>query len=266
MKCDTFQSLISDYFDGLLDRKESSAFCTHALKCPDCRVLMDQVRQAIDQCKNTTSIETPVSLDAVLQSIPDEHAQIDCGSYQELITEFLDGFVPAPLYHRFEEHAEFCASCSELLTGVVYAVAACHGVHVYEEVDVPSELSANLIGIAVRRQKRLGGLLADKARAAAERLIPSPTGRSRRLAMGLSLAAFTFAFLLLGFSDDGTVNGIYRQARVKASAIYNRGSRAYSEKDRLVAELEGFKSDVRELWSTLGGTEAAPKNDQTTSE
>jgi hypothetical protein len=70
--------------------------------------------------------------------------------------------------------------------------------------------------------------------------------------MGLSLALLTMAFLLAGFSDDGSVGGIYRQVELRASELYSRG---HTEKERVVADLKEAKSDFGEVWGALGGSE-----------
>ena len=108
--------------------------------------------------------------------------------------------------------------------GVVYAVAACHSVHTFEEVEVEEPLVARLIGLMPARSPRLARRLADRFTGFAGRLIPQPTQSARwTFATAGSLAFATFAVLLFGFSDDGTVRGIYRQAHVKASELYTQG-------------------------------------------
>jgi len=262
MDCSKFEEKLSDFFDGLLPKRDASLFRTHALQCRRCRALMDDVKASIGACKRDDELEPPPLLETILTAIPVEHARLECGGFEELITEFLDGFVPAPAYHRFEEHANRCEECSALLTGVVYAVAACHSVHTFEEVEVPEALFASLVSIMPERKLSLARRLADGFGAVAERLIPRPSQAARwTFATGACLALATFGFLLFGFSDDGTVSGIYRQAHVKVSELYSQGNDLYAETDKVVARLERVGHGIGEFWDTLGGETKSDRND-----
>jgi predicted anti-sigma-YlaC factor YlaD len=264
MDCRKFESALSDYFDGLLAPQEATLFRSHSLQCRACRSLMDDVKTAINACHEQDEIDTPQLLETNLAAIPAEHQPLNCGGFQELVTEFLDGFVPAPTYHRFEKHAEDCTECSTLLTGVVYAVAACHLVHTFEEVDVAEPMLARLIEIMPERRPRLVRRFADRFATLAGQLIPRPTQSARwTFATAASLSFATFALLLFGFSDDGTVGGIYRQAHVKISELYTQGADVYTQTDKVVARLERVGMGIGELWDTLGGetkAEESPSN------
>ena len=254
MDCNRFESALSDYFDGSLVPADTTLFRAHALQCRACRSLMDDVKAAINACQQQDEFDPPLPLEATLAAIPSEHGALRCDGFEELITEFLDGFVPAPTYHRFEEHAEKCDECSTLLTGVVYAVAACHSVHTFEEVEVAEPLTARLIAMMPERTPGLAQRFADRFAALAGRLIPHPTQSTRwTFATAASLAFATFALLLFGFSDDGTVTGIYRQAHVKVSELYTHSADVYTQTDKLVARLERVGLGIGELWDTLGG-------------
>ena len=266
MNCSRFEEKLSDYFDGLLEPPDASLFREHALQCRDCRALMDDVKAGIGACKQQDDLEPSALLEAMLEEIPAEHAALSCAGFEYLITEFLDGFVPAPEYHRFEEHANQCDECSALLTEVVYAVAACHSVHIFEEVEVPEALAQALVRIVPARKPRFARRAADRFASLAERLIPRPTQAARwTFATAASLALATFAVLLFGFSDDGTVRGIYRQANVKASELYTQGSDLYTQTDKVVARLERVGHGIGEFWDTLGGetkSDRGVSNDQ----
>ncbi|HEY3136038.1 MAG TPA: zf-HC2 domain-containing protein [Blastocatellia bacterium] len=254
MDCSRFEQSISDYFDGSLGPPEASQFREHALKCRDCRALMDEVKSALRACNLQDELDPSPILESALLAIPAQRAPLTCNGFEELVTEFLDGFVPAPAYHRFEEHAQQCDECSALLTGVVYAVAACHSVHTFEEVEAPETLIGSLIAIMPERKPSLARRAADRFTALAGSLIPRPTQSARwTFATAVSLAFATFALLLFGFSDDGTVSGIYRQAHVRASELYTQGHDVYAKSDKVVARLESVSRGIGEFWDTLGG-------------
>jgi anti-sigma factor RsiW len=261
MDCQRFEEKLSDYFDGSLDPEIASLFRAHALQCRECRALMDDLKNVIRTCKQQDDLEPPLSLDISLSAIPAEHAATDCSRFEELITEFLDGFVPAPTYHWFEEHAEKCDRCSTLLNGVVHAVAACHSVHSFEEVEIPELLMSGLIGIMPERRPSITRLVASRFASLVEFLIPRPSQNAKwTFATAASLAFATFAFLLFGFSDDGTVAGIYRQAHVRASELYTQGTDIYNETDKVVARLERVGLGIGEFWDTLGGENKSERN------
>jgi anti-sigma factor RsiW len=258
MNCNIFEEKLSDYFDGILAAKDASLFRAHALQCRACRSLMDEVKGSIKICGEQEKLDTPPMLETALMAISREHAVLDCGGFETVITEFLDGFVPAPAYHRFEEHAEGCARCSLLLTDVVYAVAACHSVHTFEEVEMPPSLVANLLAVVPARRTPFARRVAGRLGAVADFLIPNPARTARwTLATSITLAVAMLAFLFLGFSDDGTVAGIYRQAHVKASELYSQSTDVYVQTDKAVARLETVGYRIGELWDTLGGEAAS---------
>ena len=257
MNCSTFEAQISDFVDGVLAPNEAIIFREHILQCRSCRSLLDEIRGAIEDCKSTIEIEATGPLQNALLDIPAIHAALDCAGFQDLITEFLDGFVPASVYHRFEEHAAQCSECSELLTGVVYAVAAAHSVHTYEEIELPSSLIETLIEIAAQRKPGIRVRMAARIRLVAAQMIPRASVRRRwTFATGAALALATFMLLLFGFSDDGSVAGIYRKANLKVAELYSDGADVYAEKDRMAARIEKVGLGIGELWDSLGGDEA----------
>ncbi len=261
MDCKRFEDGISDYFDGLLEPADTSLFRAHALQCRACRSLMDDVKAAINACQEQHEVEPSLLLERSLEEIPAEHRGLDCLGFEELVTEFLDGFVPAPTYHRFEEHAQQCDPCSSILTDVVYAVAACHSVHTFEEVDVPEPLQTRLFALMPEPQPTFARQVAAGFAAIARIILPRPTQSALwTFATAASLAFATFAFLLFGFSDDGTVAGIYRQAHVKVSELYTQGTDVYTQTDKLVARLERVGLGIGEFWDTLGGDNESKAN------
>lgn len=265
MDCRKFEDSITDYLDGSLESPIARLFLAHSLQCRACRSLLDEVKSTLHDCKEPQEVETPSRLEAALCTIAGDNAEFGCRSFEEIITEFLDGFVPAATYHRFEAHAEVCGKCSSLLTDVVYAVAACHSVHTYEEVETPETLLGNLVSIMPGSPRHLKNRFAERMTVFVNALIPRATHDRRwTFATAASLAFATFAFLLFGFSDDRTVAGIYRQAHVKFAELYSQGTDIYSRKDELAASFERVGKDIGEIWDTLGGeTESSNKRIRT---
>ena len=263
MDCSKFELVLSDYLDGALSRPEAGLFREHSLQCRTCRGLMDDVKSAISDCKHQESLESSPALESALFIIPAQHTPLDCRGWEEIVTEFLDGFVPAAIYHRFEEHATACVACSGLLTDVVYAVAACHSVHTYEEYDVAETLTERLLSVMPETRKSWARKLADRVSAVAALLIPRRTqAASWSFATASILAFASIALLVFDSSGDLSVKGIYRQARVKAAEIYSRSSDIYARKDEVVGRLQEVRSDIDEIWETMGGNDSRPESEK----
>ncbi|HKP12680.1 MAG TPA: anti-sigma factor [Blastocatellia bacterium] len=258
MQCSRFEEQLSDYLDGTLAKGGGAEFREHALQCRACRALMDEVKGALNHCRQGDTVDVPVMLESSLLTIAEQHRAFDCAAFEEIITEFLDGFVPAATYHQFEEHAAGCAGCSDLLTNVVFAVAACHSVHTYEEVELPAPLLDKLISLGPSVAVAHGRRLAATVSAWAARLLPRATAAPRwSMATAASIALASFMFLLYGFSDDRTVAGIYRQAQNKFAQIYTRSADLYAQKEALAAHIERVGMGLDEIWDGLGGERPA---------
>lgn len=267
MDCCKFEEQLSEYLDGLLEQRETSRFAEHALKCRDCRSLLDEVKLALREFKTDDRLDTPAQLQSVLVRIPEEHSGVDCNGFEDLITEVLDGYVPAAKYHKFEFHAAECRKCSELLTGVVYAVAACHSVHTYEDYQVSEALIEKLVEVMPERKQALKQGFSERAARWVNMLLPSRTQSAHwSFTTASMLVATTFALLLFGFSDDGTVGGIYRKAHLKIGELYSQGTDIYSRKDDVAARIEQVGMGIGEVWSTLGGDAQPGKADNKPSE
>jgi hypothetical protein len=267
MDCSRFEDQISDYLDGALHSNDATLFREHSLQCRACRSLFDEVKGALHDCKMDDEFETSSGLESALLTIACEDAGFGCHAFEEQITEFLDGFVPAPVYHRFEEHASECSKCSGLLTDVVYAVASCHSVHTYEEVEAPESLFDKLNAIA--RKKVARRTASSRITAFAARLMPRATSRPALDFCDCRIACVSPHSLFLSFSGfqyDRTVAGIYRQAHVKFGQLYSQGADIYSQKDELAARIERVGHGIEEIWDSLGGaTEKDNKHNRNSS-
>lgn len=258
MECKRFEDQLSDYLDGTLAKSDAARFREHALQCRSCRALMDEVKAAVNQCQEDDPVDVPLLLESSLLTIAEEHRRFDCRAFEALVTEFLDGFVPAATYHRFEEHAGDCAPCSDLLTDVVFAVAACHSVHTYEEVELPAPMFDQLLAISHQAKPARKPHLGARISAWAARALPRATTAPRwSLATAASIALASFMLLLYGFSDDRTVTGIYRQAQNKFAQLYSRSTDIYAQKEALAARIERVGMGLDEIWDGLGGEKPA---------
>src|SRR5215203_5004866 len=108
MKCDLFEDLITQFLDAELAGGDLAAFREHQMGCTDCRALLADVTATVAACAEAPEVEPPLELFSRALVIPALNPPIDCNRFSELVTEFLDGFLEASVYHAFEDHATAC--------------------------------------------------------------------------------------------------------------------------------------------------------------
>ncbi len=119
MLCVDFEDRLSDYLDGLLEAETHRLFAEHALRCPVCHETLSQVKNSIQTCR-TAYVPAPTGeLEAriLLRTMPE--TAMTCEEFEDSLTDYLDGFLPATLYHRWERHAALCERCTQLPGEVV---------------------------------------------------------------------------------------------------------------------------------------------------
>ena len=265
-ECEKFEALLGDYIGAELERSQSREVAAHALRCLPCRGLLDDVKLRLS--KSETWVEYGAELDdefdQALEGIPIHHSRFGCDGFQALITEFLDGYVSASMYRRFVEHEAVCGGCSALLPGVIYAVAACHSVHTFEEVEPPASLTSRLLALpstldevsaamrgeipAVKPTTRIQhGLkqVSDRFR--------KRTARVRRInrAVLAGAIAASFIFLVGNSLRGGALGDVFRKAQVKAGDVYEEGAEIYSRKEEMVTRFEMVGSRFNRVWKAL---------------
>jgi len=263
ISCKGFDSLLAEYVEGGLKQDVRKDMASHSLQCRSCRALLDDVKHKLREAGRGAEIVTNPHLEAVLEAIPACESDLNCSSFEDLISDFLDGFVHASVYHRFAQHSDVCAKCSRVLTDVVYAVAACHSVHIYEEHEVPQLLAARLsaIGCGTDRQpeqtsaQAVVGLPSRGKRApislrglktGLDRLLPTTSVERVATVCGLLLASV--AMLMFGPARDAGFLSMFRKAQSRATSIY-------SQKEIVEARFERVGEDLGKVWKALGGTD-----------
>ena len=144
MLCNEFEDRLTDYLEGTLEPQINKTCAEHALRCPLCHDTMTQVRSAMQACKVAGNLQPPRDLEAriLLSTMPE--TAMTCEDFEGFITDYLDGFLPASLYHRWERHAILCKQCTELPGDVVRAIATCVVYH-SDELPVPAGLNARIL-------------------------------------------------------------------------------------------------------------------------
>lgn len=255
MLCDRFEELITPFVDGELAGGDLAAFREHQMACLDCRLLLEDVTSALAACADLPEVEPPLGLLSRAIVIPALNPPIDCARFSELVTEFLDGFLEARVYHAFEDHAKSCDGCSDVLAGVALAVTACHSTHFSEEVDVPESLISRILsettGVPVRLAETRWSRLAN-----AFRLYAGPLWAPRFATAAVIVAAFSMLVTEGGLAPAS----VYDSAARVTSRVYSRSVALASSTDRVRSEFERIRSDVDEIFGEDEGQEA-PKSD-----
>src|SRR5919112_2615284 len=236
MLCAEFEDRLTDYLDGALDGETNRAFGEHALRCPVCHELLNEARNAIVECRADVPPQPTPGLEAriLLRTAPE--TSMTCDEFEQYLTDYLDGFLPATLYHRWERHAALCERCSDLPGQVVRAIGACYS-YIGEERAVPAGLHARIL------QATLGTTEAEAVRAP----LGAPITEWVRGWLDVmvtpqlaTVATLLIMAVLVGtstLSDDGSIAGMYRASLRLASQTYSYGAAQADELKRATTTL-----------------------------
>jgi anti-sigma factor RsiW len=236
MLCTEFEDRLTDYIDGALAGDEQRAFAEHALRCPVCHELLNEVRNAIVECRADVPPQPTPGLEARILLSTAPETSMTCDDFEQYLTDYLDGFLPATLYHRWERHAALCERCSDLPGQVVRAIGACYS-YISEEKPVPVGLHERILhatlGTTEAEQVRppIGARVAEWMRGWLDTLV---TPQFATVATMLLLAVLVGTTTI---SDDGSINGMYRASLKLASRTYSYGSVRADELKRATTGL-----------------------------
>ena len=208
MLCSDFENQLTDYLEGVVGPETNRQMAEHSLRCPVCHEILSAVRSTLEACR-VAPVPTPSrELEArILQRTMPESA-MSCADFEEFLTDYLDGFLPAHLYHRWERHAAGCDRCTELPGEVVRAIGACYS-YISEEQPVPFGLNERIL------QATLGTVVPHEVKApwtsrAASwlRLWLDPIV-SPQLASVATMLLVSILVLTNTVSADGSIGGVY---------------------------------------------------------
>lgn len=248
MLCNEFEDRLTNYLDGALGVEAHRSFAEHAMRCPVCHDLLTEVRSALIACSSSEAPPAGSGLEAriLLRTIPEQ--TITCTDFEEHLTDYLDGFLLAPLYHRWERHAALCNNCSELPGEVVRTIGACY-TYLQDELPVPTGFEARVL------QQTLGTVTAQLVRpSVAARLVEWLRGAldpivSPQLASVATMLLVAVFVLTSTVSADGSVSGIYLASLQLAERAADS-----AKKNSGVPQLKQLAGSVNEL---IGGDEGA---------
>lgn len=208
MLCNDFENRMTDYLDGELEPEMHKRFAEHALRCPLCHETLSEVKKTMQECRAAGALPAPRDLEAriLLSTMPE--TAMTCEDFEECLTDYLDGFLPASLYHRWERHAVLCERCTELPGEVVRAIGTCY-IYLAEEQPIPVGLNERIL------QATSETMLFEEIRAPfGQRLASWLRGWldpivSPQLATVATMLLVAVFVLTNTVSADGSISGVY---------------------------------------------------------
>lgn len=230
VNCSQFEELLSDYLDKTLNGGAHKAVAAHALSCPLCHSLLNDVKESLAVCREITAPATPMTrIEARILAMTAPQTSLDCDDFESHLTDYLDGFLPAVAFHRWERHAALCSSCEDLPGMVVRSIAACY-TYKMDELAIPAGLHERIL------QSTTGSVALKEAKTswikeAVDWLrgLRFPVVVPQLAPVAMILA---FAFLMFGetISADGTIAGVYQRSVELAGQTYQQSSAVWSGK------------------------------------
>lgn len=230
VNCSTFEELLTDYLDKTLENGSHKAVAAHALACPLCHSLLNDVKESLDACRKIAAPNAAVTrLEARVLSMTMPQTALSCEDFEIYLTDYLDGFLPAASFHRWERHAALCNTCEDLPGMVVRSIAACY-TYKMDELAVPSGLHERILNLTL-------GTVEAKAVKASWVSMAGEWVRGLRFPIGVPQLApvammLLFAFLLFSqtVSADGTLTGVYTKSMELAEQTYQQSSDVWNGK------------------------------------
>lgn len=227
MDCTQFEELLSDYIERSLDTRLHLAASEHAIACPLCHSLMNDVRDSLDACHSVAIPAASMTrIEARIISMTTPESAMTCDEFENALTDYLDGFLPAATFHRWERHLALCTDCEDTPGMVVRSIASCY-TYKMDELAIPSGLHERI-------------LLATLGTETAAEIQPSLIGRASEWIKGLrfpialpQLAPVAMMLMLAFFifsqtaSADGTISGVYFKGLELAEQSYQQGATAF---------------------------------------
>jgi anti-sigma factor RsiW len=224
LNCSEFEEFLTDYLDGTLERATHKAIAAHALRCPLCHSLLNEVKGALEVCHEISVPKASLTrLEARILAMTAPETSLACEEFENHLTDYLDGFLPATVFHRWERHAVLCEKCTDLPGEVVRSIAACYS-YKMDELPLPEGLHEKIL------QSTIG---TAKAKAVRASYASQLTEWMRSLSFPISLpqlapVAMMLVFAVLVLSQtvtaDGSISGVYQKSFELAEQTYKQGA------------------------------------------
>ena len=228
INCTQFEESLTDYLDRTLDRATFKAVAEHAISCPLCHALLNEVKGALAACRDLAEPRLPVTrLEAKILASTVPNATLHCEEFENYLTDYLDGFLPAQVFHRWERHAVMCDDCSDLPGAVVRSLAAIVA-YKSDELPVPVGLHERILQqtIGTAKAKAAKPSFADRVRDWG-RNFSFPISVPQLAPVGL-MSVFAFLVFSQTVSADGSLSDVYAKSYQLAEQTYKQGADAFN--------------------------------------
>jgi hypothetical protein len=224
--CTVFEDRLSDYLEKTVQMDLRKAMAAHALKCPICHALLNDVKESLMVCRQMAEPKMQLTrLEAKILSSTIPDASLRCHEFEDHLTDYLDGFLPAQTFHRWERHAVVCQDCTDLPGAVVRSIAAIVA-YKSEELPLPFGLNDRILELT------LGTTAAKEAKASWAsqfgewvRGIRIPISIPQLAPVAMMLM-FAFLFVSQTVSADGSLSDVYSKSVHLAEQTYKQGAEA----------------------------------------
>ncbi len=230
VNCSQFEELLTDYLDKTLEAAANTAVAEHALACPLCHSLLNDVKESLEVCREISApASTLTRLEARVLSMTMPETAMACENFEDHLTDYLDGFLPAAVFHRWERHAALCTTCEDLPGMVVRSIGACY-TYKMDELAVPAGLHQRILHLTLGTEQAREVKASLAARAGEwVRGLRFPVGipQFAPVAMLLMIAFLVFSQTV---SADGSLAGIYQRSLELAESTYQQSADAWNGK------------------------------------
>ena len=248
MDCTRFEELLTDYLDRALDSSTNAAVGEHALSCPLCHTLLNDVKESLELCRTVSAPKVSMThLEARVLSMTMPETAMGCPDFEEYLTDYMDGFLPAQLFHRWERHAVLCNTCTDLPGMVVRSIAACY-TYKMDELEVPEGLHDRILQATTGSNKltvnkpSLSKQFGDWVRGLS---FPIPVPQLAPVAM-LLLVAF-LAFSQVVSAENSSITNVYQQGLQLAEQTYKQSADAWTGKPQEINQNPNTQAPVNGL-------------------
>lgn len=222
--CSKFEELLTDYLDNALERPMKVAMAEHALQCPLCHSLLNEVKSALEVCHEISAPKHSLTyLEARILTMTAPETAMACQEFENHLSDYLDGFLPAAVFHRWERHAVLCEKCTDLPGEVVRSIAACY-TYKNEELPLPEGLHARILQATIGTE-RAKDVQASWISQIIERLrgfsFPISIPQFAPVAMIMLFAALIFS---QSVSADGSISSMYQKSFELAGQTYKQSA------------------------------------------
>lgn len=223
INCTVFEESLIDYLDKTLDSAMHKSVATHALSCPLCHSLLNEVKASLAVCHALAEPATALTrLEARIIESTMPQSAMACEEFEAYLTDYLDGFLPAAVFHRWERHAVLCNDCTDLPGAVVRSLAACVS-YKLDELPVPAGLHERILRetIGTDRAKAMKASVGARFGEWVRGLqFPISVPQLAPVAM---LVMFAFLVFSQTVSADGSIADVYSRSYALAEQTYKQG-------------------------------------------